>query len=282
MSDPLDDYDKRFLKKRIETLKEMKKDHADNNNCTWAMGDLFEEYSVKFFPEDVFDLIDFTARREDLFGRKPKRADNPDFKYKCINSEDEFWVECKYTSELPKGQHYLCGYGNRFNQYKGVRDDTKTRLIFIWGVGGKAHEPEHVFCFDIDYMDPYGTVLCEPDGLHKVTSPFASMEDLDKIVIPESYRQEEFLKNERKFDKFIHKTLERLRFIYREQLRGVDKLPLELFYDLSKYVRKIESKLESKDPVAKGYNEECVKIYGKVERLLGAVIKELAGKMIMW
>ena len=123
-----------------------------------SKGTLFEQYSTEFFADEYFSIVRYTPRREDIPDRKCEEAKHPDFLYRDRKTNERFWVECKFRSQLYSSKYEITKYKSKFEEYKRIRKEYDCKLFFILGLYGEADYPYYVFLLDLDnlsYYTPY-------------------------------------------------------------------------------------------------------------------------------
>ena len=114
----------------------------------WDKSLEFEQYILKFFDKESWELLDYTKDTIKGVNRKIISSSNPDFVVKHIKTRQRFAIECKYRKNL------LSSY--KFNEegillkeehIKAYKKFTrKYYLVFIvLGLGGVPYKPEQIF-----------------------------------------------------------------------------------------------------------------------------------------
>lgn len=111
-------------------------------------GENFENFVEDvLFPQDRFILV----RRTDTYERNAKRfsesTNDPDFVFRCVQTQREFSVEAKYRTELKNGQ-LAWAKMYQLERYKLI-DETRMPVFIAVGLGGKSTKPAKLFLFPI-------------------------------------------------------------------------------------------------------------------------------------
>jgi len=115
--------------------------------ASYVKGDEFERYIwINLFPPINYALL---HKNHDFFTSQDfyiESSKEPDFKFKAVKSETEFFVEAKYRSHFYHGRLEWC----KTYQLRRYQVINKIAPIFIViGVGGHPTAPEQVFLIPI-------------------------------------------------------------------------------------------------------------------------------------
>ncbi len=121
------------------------------------IGKGFEGYvQNEIFNGSNFKLVYRTIDKDEN-GDLQSQCRYPDFKFRDMESDTTFWLECKYrNSRVDHGKIVWCE-DYQLKRYKGIRASTNTKIYVIVGLGGSSEHPQHLFFFDLD--DVYYTEL---------------------------------------------------------------------------------------------------------------------------
>lgn len=115
-----------------------------------AKGDLFEDYVLDMFPENVFGAIHVTPRSSDLNGRKVESQNEPDFQFRHKPTNHKFWVECKFRADLFQGK-IAWSKPWQLAKYKEFQEAHRPEKMFVViGFGGRSSRPEEMYCIPLD------------------------------------------------------------------------------------------------------------------------------------
>lgn len=141
-----------------QTIKNTNKKIKAKQGDTFAKGDLFEEFILKMFPAEAFNIIDCTHSKDDLDGRGTESCKNPDYHLRDIKTKKPFWIECKFrSSTFENGTLQWCEY-YQLKRYLDVIKKTEEKVYIIIGLGGKPQCPEKIFCIDLEKI-PYNKLF---------------------------------------------------------------------------------------------------------------------------
>lgn len=139
----------------MSLLKSIKAKLGDN----FSKGDLFEDFVIDLFPEDVFQVIQITPRREDLNGRWVEQSNFPDIRLRHEPSKHQFWVECKFRSSTYQNKLQWCE-SYQLKRYKEIQESVRPEKIFIVaGLGGTCNRPDSLYCMPLDEIEYPGLFL---------------------------------------------------------------------------------------------------------------------------
>ena len=131
----------------MKTFKNKIKALFGNN---YAKGDLFEDFVQNIFPEESFNIVHKTMNTGDCDGRGSEDCIRPDFQFRDLKTKEAFNVECKFRSDTwEDGSLQWCEY-YQLKRYKKIREEDNLKTYIMIGLGGKPHDPERLFCLDLD------------------------------------------------------------------------------------------------------------------------------------
>ena len=131
-----------------------------NKPESYVKGDAFESYIRSYlFVKDRYNLIqkthDYTTNKGDFV----ENTKEPDFKFRCIKTNREFFVEAKYRSAYYDNAIEWCK-AFQLKRYKEI--DKKTPVYLTLGVGNEPDSPTQVFFIplkDIKYTKLFRSFL---------------------------------------------------------------------------------------------------------------------------
>lgn len=131
-----------------------------NKPESFVKGDKFESYiRDHLFVKDRYDLIqrthDYTTNKGDFV----ENTKEPDFKFRCIKTKQEFFVEAKYRSNYYDNKIEWC----KPFQLKRYKEMSKNTPVFVTiGVGNESGSPGQIFFIplkDIKYTKLFRSFL---------------------------------------------------------------------------------------------------------------------------
>lgn len=110
-----------------------------NTPDSFKIGDEFEKFvENNIFTKDKYALIHRTGSKKDNEERYPESASGPDFKFRCLETGVEFYVEAKYRSSAIENRVK----GLKKNQEIRFKKINKVTPVFvIFGYWGKPSNP---------------------------------------------------------------------------------------------------------------------------------------------
>jgi hypothetical protein len=125
---------------------------SQEKNNNFAKGILFENYVIERFPEEYFEIIEYTPKMMDLKNRNISSKIRPDFMLREYNSGESFYIECKYRSKI---EPYDTVNPKQIEGYKSFKknDQNNNDIFIILGVGGTPENPEKLFAVDIENIN---------------------------------------------------------------------------------------------------------------------------------
>ncbi len=141
-----------------------------NKPETFVKGDNFEAYIRDYlFVKDRYNMIqrthDYTTNKSDFV----ENTKEPDFKFRCVKTGKEFFVEAKFRSNYYDNSIEWCK-PFQLKRYKEI--DKKSPVFITIGVGNESNSPRQVFFIpvkDIKYTKLFQSFL--KDYEVKVDSP---------------------------------------------------------------------------------------------------------------
>lgn len=133
------------------------------NISSFKKGEEFEEYIQHvLFPESDYVLVHRTNNYDQNKDRFAENTLKPDFKFRCKQSQQEFYVEAKFRSHF--NQHDKLEVMSLAQRERFLRiQETENIPVFIAvGYKGVASDPQHISFFPLNeliYLDLYPTFL---------------------------------------------------------------------------------------------------------------------------
>ncbi len=109
-------------------------------------GESFEEFVKDYvFPDEKFILIrstqDYRNNERYVEGKL-----EPDLYFRDRKTNETFFVECKFRSNLYQNKLQWAKDKTQFKRYKEFQEKVKPEKVFVVvGLGGKPYDPERVF-----------------------------------------------------------------------------------------------------------------------------------------
>lgn len=114
-------------------------------NPEYEKGLAFEKWVVERFNRDCFELIEWRSDKMHN-GMYAKASKLPDLEFSITTKQVHirFAIECKYRSNFYYGKVEIARQ-DQLIQYKEFEELSGKPVFIVLGVGGKPHNPEHVF-----------------------------------------------------------------------------------------------------------------------------------------
>ena len=114
-------------------------ENSSNKRRNIEIGKKFEKFvSDNIYPNSHYDLISVSPEYNERFIHDNLK---PDLKLRRKNTTTEFWVECKFRSDLKK--NYVSFKKDQIDRYK--KDINTGPLTYILGFGGTPDNPKIIF-----------------------------------------------------------------------------------------------------------------------------------------
>ena len=99
------------------------------SNDPYKRGKQFEDWALRLFPAESFNIIHKTVGGADLDGRYTEDCVYPDYKFRDRATGKEFWVECKYRSH--RGEKGSLEWTDQIHlqRYKRIRNSCSSISI---------------------------------------------------------------------------------------------------------------------------------------------------------
>lgn len=124
-----------------------------NKEVNFKKGEDFEQYIRNhLFPKDRFILVERTHNYETNKSDFVESTLKPDFKFRSIASNSEFYIEAKWRSKLHNNV-LKWSYESQFERYKVY---AKQNIFYVViGLGGTPSNPENLYLSRIQDMDDF-------------------------------------------------------------------------------------------------------------------------------
>ena len=133
---------------------------------SFKKGKQFEEFVEKnIFTVDQYELVTRTNSYEQNSSRFAEDTLKPDFKFRCIETGQEFWVEAKYRSELPNDQLEALNYSQRDRFYALEKEEGIPVFVIIgyWGYADNPYALSLIPLKDYKYIKIFRSFLRQYD-----------------------------------------------------------------------------------------------------------------------
>lgn len=157
------------------------------SNDPYKRGKQFEDWALKLFPAESFNIIHKTVGGADLDGRYTEDCIYPDYKFRDKFTGREFWVECKYRSHRGEKGNLEWTDQVHLQRYKRIRKETNIPIFILIGIGGFPDDPEELLFFNLDRA-PYATLFYSIQK--NMTIPIRPYSCLDEIIVITGYASE--------------------------------------------------------------------------------------------
>jgi peroxiredoxin family protein len=126
-------------------------------------GELFETYvSDELFKASQYDLIHRTNSHDQNESRYAEDTLKPDFKFRCKQTQEEFYVEAKFRSGFNANDRIeVISYG-QIERFKVIQKEENTPIYIAVGYGGWPNNPDKISLIkldDLEYLELYKSVL---------------------------------------------------------------------------------------------------------------------------
>ena len=133
---------------------------------SFKKGQQFEQFvEQNIFTEDRYELITRTNSYEQNANRYAEDTLKPDFKFRCKETGQEFWVEAKYRSDFYMDQIEALSYTQRDRFYVLEREEGLPVFVIIgyWGSAFKPYALSLIPLKDYEYLGLYRSFLRKHD-----------------------------------------------------------------------------------------------------------------------
>jgi len=151
------------------------------------MGELFEERCRRLFPETNFTLVNRRNRwQSSSYYEEDFELDEygglPDFEWRCKATNETFFVECKFISNMGIDRLRIYHYESYddFVLHKTI-STAGTEVFIIIGNGGFPYDPYKMYCLDMKKIDQNEKSRMFLEKYAFKQNCFASIDDLKRI-----------------------------------------------------------------------------------------------------
>src|SRR5690606_7652752 len=128
---------------------------------SFKKGDLFE----KFVENELFQATDYTlVHRTNTYDQNEIRYAQdtlrPDFKFRCKQTSQEFYVEAKYRSRFNAENKLEVISYTQIERFKGIQREESIPIFIAIGYGGSPENPTNVSLIplaQLSYLELYST-----------------------------------------------------------------------------------------------------------------------------
>lgn len=147
-------------KKDLPIADESKKKGNDFEAFT---ADMLKACGVRIKEWHQGTITDEGAYAEDIF--------NPDFflEHKFDGRKLEYWLECKFRSEIPERGFELDE--KQIGRYKAKQGESKKKVLIFLGVGGSAKNPNSFYLIPVDSLARYKHIPQKYLEKYRLNSP---------------------------------------------------------------------------------------------------------------
>ena len=166
---------------------------------SFKKGKQFEDFVEKnIFTEENYELITRTNSYEQNATRYAEDTLKPDFKFRCRETGQEFWVEAKYRSDFYQEQIEALSYTQRDRFYRLEREDGLPVFVIIgyWGVAYKPNALSLIPLKDYEYIPLYHSFLRRFEiPIRPVANKFLQLKNTRNEAEPENNSNEKTEEN---------------------------------------------------------------------------------------
>ena len=152
-------------RRRIERERRLEEERRrqEQEKFLYRLGNDFEDYVIRMFDPEKFELIHRTPTNDDTNGRFVLSMVYPDLRFREIATGRKFWVEVKFRARTEdRGVITWCN-DNQLRNYKKTMYESRNPVFIMIGLGGTVQNPEKIFCLNLDRINfttlYYGTYV---------------------------------------------------------------------------------------------------------------------------
>ena len=131
---------------------------------SFEKGKEFEDYvETVLFPRSHYNLVEKTHDFMQNSDRFVESSWNPDFKFRCIKTQKEFWIEAKYRSHFDYEDKVTIIDLHQFKRHY-EKNTVKCPVFLVIGLEGRSNAPRKISLMhisEIEYDKLYGDVLAK-------------------------------------------------------------------------------------------------------------------------
>ena len=156
-------------------------EEPEEENNYYKIGADFEKYCLGLFPPKYFDVEHYTTGNAEL-GRYVRDCINPDIRLVSKDTNESFWIECKYRSNLEYNESLYFADKQKIERYKKIETESKIPVFIMAGVGNKPTNPERIYLFDLKrfpYEHIFSKILTQAEIQQNY---FRSLKDIENHI----------------------------------------------------------------------------------------------------
>ncbi|MGR7812191.1 hypothetical protein [Lacinutrix undariae] len=130
---------------------------------TFEKGELFEKFvENELFKPSEYDLIHRTNSQSQNATRYAEDTLKPDFKFRCKNTNQEFYIEAKFRSGFNARDMIEVISYNQIERFKTLQKEENTPIYITIGYGGHPNNPNYISLIplnELSYLELYDSFL---------------------------------------------------------------------------------------------------------------------------
>lgn len=158
---------------------------------SYEIGDSFENYvSETLFNANQYDLIHRTNTYDQNKVRFAEHTLKPDFKFRCKQTQQEFYVEAKFRSGFNENNMIDVMSDGQRERFRAIQKEENTPIYIAVGYGGLPANPNNISLIkldDLQYLELYKSVLWK----HRINKTLVDSEQLNlQTLMPKAIIEE--------------------------------------------------------------------------------------------
>jgi peroxiredoxin family protein len=158
---------------------------------SYEIGDSFENYvSETLFNANQYDLIHRTNTYDQNKVRFAEHTLKPDFKFRCKQTQQEFYVEAKYRSGFNENNMIDVMSDGQRERFRAIQKEENTPIYIAVGYGGLPANPNNISLIkldDLQYLELYKSFLWK----HRINKTLVDSEQLNlQTLMPKAIIEE--------------------------------------------------------------------------------------------
>lgn len=133
------------------------------NYTSFEKGEKFENFvENELFNEKEYKLVHRTNNFEQNKSRYSEDTLKPDFKFRCKNTQQEFYVEAKYRSNFNLNDKIEIMSVNQLERFNKIQQTEQIPIFIVIGYIGKPSEPNNISLIPLSeliYLELYPSFL---------------------------------------------------------------------------------------------------------------------------
>ncbi|WP_298767531.1 hypothetical protein [uncultured Polaribacter sp.] len=133
------------------------------NYTSFEKGEEFENFvENELFNEKEYKLVHRTNNFEQNKSRYSEDTLKPDFKFRCKNTQQEFYIEAKYRSNFNLNDKIEIMSVNQLERFKKIQQTEQIPIFIVIGYIGKPSEPNNISLIPLSeliYLELYPSFL---------------------------------------------------------------------------------------------------------------------------